>query len=109
MVVWKLPEGYYAAVLVEPFLGEMIRMVSNEQLQIRPILRYDEECIANAQVEDQSLHCHYLSSYFFDYLTDYCCFRMAERRMTVDKNPRSIENNRLARTWKLFLTAINEM
>lgn len=75
-------------------------MVSNLQLQIRPFLmRYYKECIASAEVEAQSYtNLMYLSISVTTWLIGAALGWL-----------RSIEKNRLARTWKLLLTVINEM
>lgn len=45
----------------------MIRLLSNLQLPIRPLLSYHAECIHSAEVDDQSLH-YLISLYFYETL-----------------------------------------
>ena len=81
MVVWLPPEGEKS----DDGLNPLWQKLSDWYLTYRSDLHYHNhgECIASALVEDQSQHYPNLSLHICNYLTDCCCFRMAEQEQLI--------------------------
>ena len=84
----------------------MVQLVNN--LQIRPTLSYHEECVASAEVEDQSPLYPDPSLNLYEYLTVRCCVKMTEQKNNRFYEKRFIAREWFVRTGKPLMTAINE-